>query len=518
MEDAVSTDEDAVSHGKLSKTQLSMIIFTLTCAGPFGIEEAVQSGGILYTLIALLAVPIVFAIPLSLMSAELGSMMPSHHGYIIWVFRGFEHHRFGHFLGFFNAIGCIVKMAVDIPIYILLMLFYLKRLAGDFEYEFSWIQQYLIHFTLIIIGGALNIANITTVGNSAIAFTALTLLPFLVGFVWSLPNTDCSSWTDTVPQNAEGLYQFQLFLSTMLWLYTGWDSTGCLSAEIGFNKSKFFNPFLGAIVLDYVGYTLPVLAAITVHCDASTDSNCWDDGYLYTAFHSISPALGWAVAASGFIANFSIYVAEMSVQARSFWALSQPFVLLTESGKMYIETRDDMLFDDDMNVVDGDRIQNEEMYGDRTRRIAIGMLPQWLCGTIWERTGAPVRGVIVQSVICSGLILFDFSTLLQVGALISCVTLCIEMAAFLRLRYTEPGTKRPYAVPGGMRVAWLITVDIWILAMALMVLVVRDNPYFLLIAAGFVLLTVVFYWIYLRYRPVRRRESLMSELDDFGGD
>ena len=149
--------------------QLSMLIFTLTCAGPFGIEEAVSSGGVWYTLLGLFVVPIIYAIPQSLMCAELGSMMPSHHGYIIWVFRGFEQDRFGHFLGFFNAIGCIVKLAQDIPIYVILMLFYLKRLvANDFDYEFSWIQKYLIHLALIVIGGVLNIANITTIGNSAV--------------------------------------------------------------------------------------------------------------------------------------------------------------------------------------------------------------------------------------------------------------------------------------------------------------------------------------------------------------
>ena len=306
-----SIDDDVKSRKKLSMIQLSVIIFTLTCAGPFGIEEAIQSGGVFFTLLGLLILPVIYAIPQSLMCAELGSMMPSHHGYIIWVFRGFEKDRFGHFLGFYNAIGCIVGMAKDIPIYIILMLFYFKKLvANDFDYEFSWIQRYLISIGLIVFGGALNIANITTIGNSAIAFTALTLLPFLVGFAWSLPNTDFSSWTDTEPQNEDREYQFGLFLSTMLWLHTGWDSTGCLSAEIGFNKSKFFRPFLGAIILDYLGYTLPVLAALTVTCNSG--ENCWDDGYLYTAFHAISPVLGWGVAVSGFVANFSIYVAEMS--------------------------------------------------------------------------------------------------------------------------------------------------------------------------------------------------------------
>ena len=155
----------------------------------------------------------------------------------------------------------------------------------------------------------------------------------------------------------------------MIWLSTGWDCTGCLSAEIGFEKRKFFRPFLGAMVLDYFGYTLPVLAAITVHCDNSVD-HCWDDGYLYTAFYAISPVVGWGVAVSGFVANLSLYVSEVTVQARSFWALSQPFVLLTKSGKMYTESHDGFIHDEDMNVVEKGRYVRSWWNADAQRIIS----------------------------------------------------------------------------------------------------------------------------------------------------
>eukprot|EP01084_Bolivina_argentea_P158189 275589_1 len=172
MEDPYASNIELNKHKKLSFIQLSIIIFTLTCSGPFGIEEAIQSGGVLYTLIGLIILPFVYSIPQSLMCAELGSMMPSHHGYIIWVFRGFENDKYGHFLGFYNAFGCIIGMAKDIPIYPILMLFYFKKLIfNDFNFEFSWIEEYLLYLLLILIGALFNIANITTLGNSTILFT-----------------------------------------------------------------------------------------------------------------------------------------------------------------------------------------------------------------------------------------------------------------------------------------------------------------------------------------------------------
>ena len=209
----------------------------------------------------------------------------------------------------------------------------------------------------------------------------------------------------------------------------------------------------------------------------------------------------------------------MSVQARSFWALCQPLVLLTESGKMYIESRDGILYDDDMNVVEMDQIKNEEIYSDKSRRIAIGMLPKWLCGTIWERTGAPVRGVILQSVVCSVLILFDFEFLLQASVLINCITWCAELCSFLRLRYSEPDTRRPYMVPGGLKVAWLITVDKLILVLVLFVLVIRDNPYYVLITIGFLIFTMVYYWCYRKHQKKtgQTEQYLISEMSTMAG-
>ena len=249
-------------------------------------------------------------------------MMPSHFGYIIWVYRGFEKDKFGHFFGFYNAIGCIVGMAKDIPIYIILMIFYFKKLIyNDFDFEFTWLEEYALSVFLILIGAIMNIANITTLGNSSIVWTVIVLLPFFIGFVVSLPNTNVNTWIDRTAQNEEKEYQFGLWLAATIWLHTGWDSMGCLSAEIGFPKHKFFRAFLWAILLDYIGYTLPVLAALTIDCESNDNTQCWDDGYLYTAYYAISPILGWAVAFAGFIANFAIYNAEVSVQARAFWSV-----------------------------------------------------------------------------------------------------------------------------------------------------------------------------------------------------
>ena len=74
--------EEVTASGKrsISAFRLAMITYFFTCGGPFGIESAVGAAGPLYSLIAVFAIPIFWALPQALMSAELSLMMNQNGG------------------------------------------------------------------------------------------------------------------------------------------------------------------------------------------------------------------------------------------------------------------------------------------------------------------------------------------------------------------------------------------------------------------------------------------------------
>ena len=504
-----SSKENRNNDGKrkLSLFQLTIMIFTLTCAGPFGIESAIQSGGVLYTLIGLIIIPILYSIPQCLMCSELGCMMPSYHGYIIWVYRAFGDIKYiGNFIGFYNSIGEIISMGSDIPIYTILMSFYFEQFIKTYInsniFSFTFWTSYLFKLFMIIIGAIFNIFNITTLGNSTILFSFIILLPFIIGFIYSIPNINIEQqWfnsNNNKPYNDNNQYQFGLFFSTLLWLHNGWDSVGGLTAELRFKKSKIFASFIGGIILDYLSYTIPVLAALTVKCNNDNDNDCWNDGYLYTAYNKIIPFLGIFVVISGFISNFSIYIGELAVQARTFWALSQPYVILLENGKMYIQSYNNKYYDDEMNIIQNWNQIQQQIYKEnrqKIKKIQIGMFPQ-LCGMIWKRTGSPIGGVILQSIISAILIFFDFETLLQGTILINGITWALEFFSFIILRYKEPNTYRPFKVSGGLFIAWLITIDKTILIIILIFSIIYESPQYLYALAGNIIFVILWYFLY----------------------
>merc|ERR1712130_606114 len=58
----------------------------------------------------------------------------------------------------------------------------------------------------------------------------------------------------------------------------------------------------------------------------------------------------------------------------------------------------------------------------------------------------------------------------EVDAFTNAISLLLEFTAFIRLRYTEPDAPRPYKIPGGMFVAWLVWASTLAFVVAIFVL------------------------------------------------
>ena len=265
------------------------------------------------------------------------------------------------------------------------------------------------------------------------------------------------------------------------------------TGDIGFKKSKLFWSFLVAVILDWFTYTVTILGAITQHCDSNISSNCWDDGYLSIAYNNIINGLGYFIVLGGILSCFSLYIVELSSQSRCLWSLAQQYCLVSKiNGEMFVQGHKN-IYNEDMKIIPNFK-ENHNM--DEYHKIYIGIFPKWLCGYIWDKTNAPLGGIIIQSIVNCFLIQLDFDSLVEGAVFINGLTYICEMTAYLRLRYVEPNTRRPYKVPGGMFMAWLITIDKLILILVLMILQFLDDWTMFLIAIGITFIMSIWYIIY----------------------
>ena len=168
----------------LTATHLVGLTFFAVSGGDYGIEDAVGAAGPAWTLLGLLVLPWVWSLPMALMTAELGSMIPDVGGPIIWVQRAF-----GPLVAHLNAIVHLVAGFFDLALYPVMFADYLcpaLRLEG--------LGRYLLSSGMLGAITLLNLAGVEAVAAVSTVFTALVISPFIALVAVGLPTLDPSAW------------------------------------------------------------------------------------------------------------------------------------------------------------------------------------------------------------------------------------------------------------------------------------------------------------------------------------
>src|SRR2546426_9963391 len=142
--------------------------FTVS-GGPFGLGGLVGSVGPGVALLLLVLTPLVFSVPGTLLIGELASMLPAEGGYYVWVKRAF-----GRFWGFWNGWLSWVYSLIDMAIYPVLFLQYIRFFAPGLRGLEGWLVA------LVLIWGAtwLNLRGTRAVGTASGWLIAAVLAPF----------------------------------------------------------------------------------------------------------------------------------------------------------------------------------------------------------------------------------------------------------------------------------------------------------------------------------------------------
>ena len=214
------------AKGKLALWPLVMTIFFCVSGGPYGLETIVQSGKGM-ALMLIVVVGIIWALPIALLSAELGSAIPEEGGYYEWVKRGI-----GPRAGFSCAWLTYLYSCVDVAIYPVLFVKYLGALGFDLS---DPIVNIAVRLAMVAPLTWLNIKGAVSTGNAALLFALALLIPFVVmlamGIVPSVEHMGhiisplTSSGTSVTAAFATGLF-------VIMWNYLGWDSISTISREM----------------------------------------------------------------------------------------------------------------------------------------------------------------------------------------------------------------------------------------------------------------------------------------------
>ena len=80
------------------------LTFFAVCGGDYGMEESVGAAGPTLSLLGIILLPWFWSLPIALMTAELGAMIPEAGGYVVWIHRAFGF-RWAHLNATWNLVS-----------------------------------------------------------------------------------------------------------------------------------------------------------------------------------------------------------------------------------------------------------------------------------------------------------------------------------------------------------------------------------------------------------------------------
>ncbi|KAJ6714138.1 hypothetical protein OIU85_025728 [Salix viminalis] len=186
LEEQPPTTTTTKSRGKLALIPLVFLIFFEVSGGPYGEESAVGAAGPLWAILGFLIFPFIWSIPEALITAELATAFPGNGGFVIWA-----HQAFGPFWGSLMGSWKFLTGVLNLASYPVLCIDYLKLVFPVFS---SGVPRYIAMLVSTLVLSFLNYTGLAIVGYTAVTLGIVSLSPFLVLTLVSIPKIDPSRW------------------------------------------------------------------------------------------------------------------------------------------------------------------------------------------------------------------------------------------------------------------------------------------------------------------------------------
>jgi amino acid transporter len=464
---------------------LTLLLATRPSGGPFGIEEAVRSGGAFYFLLGMLVLPFVFSIPEAAMTAELGSAYPEASGGVAWVEAAFGTQAawIAGFLGW-------VSGSSDTAIYPLLFLDYLLEVVSGDEIH-PWFHYALVA-TFAIVLSYVTYRGLTVVSELSMVICAISMSPFILVIVIGVWKVEPSRWF-TLPEAtadgdntsggilstaALGGVLWRPFLNSMFWNLNSFDSASCFSGEVNDPGHSFPRAMFWSVILVVGGYFFPLLIILGA---SEAPQSAWEDGYLATAMSDVvGPWLGdWTVFAAG-ISNIALFQAGGAAEA---------FQVMGMADRGYIP-----------KIFSTRSRYETPTYGILLGLVIVLMMSMGNLSSIIEMLNFNYAMYVMCCICLLPLLLCQRANVSHAIVAYLYSSLLMEYAAFLKLRISKPEVPRPYRIPLSTVGCFLALTPTF--AVTLLVMALAD-----FYTMGFSLLSIVVAAVIFRVRQPREKGS-----------
>ena len=417
---------------EISIVSIIAIVYCAVAAGAFGVEEMIQNCGPGMTILFLVVLAFVWALPICFGVSELSSVMPCEGGFYYWTKKSFGEF-WGFQVGWWNAVGFHVCGGS----YIVLAVNYLSSII-----KLDDGQALAIKIGLVIAFALINLMGIKEVGILSTIFSAAVLIAFAILTVIGFAHWNFNPMEPIVPEGMTALESMGNGIGYGIWMYTGW---GCITFVAGEIKNVNALPKALLIVVPLIAltYLLPTITGLASVGDWESWTTVGSNegvGFVTVFSRFVGPAAAIGFLAIAIIGQLSIYNTNIAGGSRIFFVLA-----------------DDNLFPGVVKNVSKGR-------------------------------GVPYIGVITLSLVSIVLVQFSFTTLILIQVICSLGTYIMMGLSIIKTRKDIPvsGRKGLVLIPGGKAGMYICAILPILVAVAALYL--NGTDYFI-VGLGFFAIT-----------------------------
>lgn len=365
------------------------VMYSYTTAGPFGLEDQVTTSGPGLTLLYHLILPFFWCIPVSLVAAELTTILPVEGGFYRWVRAGYGDF-WGFLAGWWNWSASFVLGGAYAVLFSDYFSFYFPQIVG-------W-KHYLISLALVALIAYVNVRGIQMVGAVATVLEIFILLPVAALCAIAATKWRHNPFSPFIPPHVPLFQVFGVGLALGLWLYSGYEQLSTVAEEVE-NPQRTYPRALALVVpLSIATYFLPTMFSLA----ALGNWQQWHTRYFSDAAQLIGGRwLGFWMTLSAMVTNVSILNATVLTSTR------MPFAMAED-----------------------------------------GYLPEALTRK-HPRYGTPWVAILASSAIYGALAFHTLTQLITVYMWLRIATTVMTVLSAWRLRGTLPDLPRPFRIPWG---------------------------------------------------------------------
>jgi len=373
------------------------LIFFEVSGGSYGIEPVVRKAGDpVYAVVGLVLVPLLWSIPIALMTAEMCSAYPHVGGKIYFV-----HELLGPYVGWLNGAFNAVSNVFDVATLPAMAVGYAGRLPGGLQ---AWPRA--LACGMVALACLLNVRGVALVGRASSAFTLLVCSPFVLLVLLGAPRL-----RGLAEQEFATLAPSRLkFLCCLLWNTSGYDDAGATAAEVLEPQAVYPRALAASVAIVTASYLLPVVVGLAVQPTVAA----WHDGELVHIGGIIGgPLLSLAIALLGIVSSFGQLNALLCSSVREIVCLA-------------------------------------ELPGQPVPRFLARLHPTFL---------TPHVGTLLFSCVLLLLVGADFTDLIAASMFFDCFSFVLQFAAWIKHRsysppgYSELGRESGFRAPFGLACA-----------------------------------------------------------------